>query len=60
MHKLTPEQEFAIVSFETQIQKMSKEQAIQTLGILYKSYVTQRSMFLEMLKQAWFSGDVNS
>lgn len=51
---LTVEQQFSIVSFEAQVNGMSREQAIDMLKSLYKAHVTQKAYYLELLKHKWF------
>lgn len=52
---LTVEQEFAIASFCTQVDRMSLEQAKDTLKLLYEAYVVQKVTYLELIKDAWFT-----
>lgn len=52
---LTVEQEFAIASFYTQVDRMSLEQAKDTLKLLYEAYVVQKATYLELIKDAWFT-----
>lgn len=54
MSNLTVEQEFSIAAFSEQASRMSREQAVDTLKLLYEAYVVQKATYLELLKNAWF------
>lgn len=56
MQKLTIEQEFAIQSFNSQVNCMSREQAIDFLKELYRSYIIQKALYNSLLKEAWNIG----
>ena len=47
------EQKFNIRSFETQVQKMSREQAQDCLVKLYEQMVVRETMYKEFLKHEW-------
>jgi hypothetical protein len=51
--KLSLEQQFNIRSFETQVQKMSHEQAQEFLIKLYEHMVWKENMYKEFIKQQW-------
>lgn len=51
--QLSLEQQFSIRSFETQVQKMSREQAQDFLVKLYEQMVTRETMYKEFLKHEW-------
>lgn len=53
MIELPIEQEFTIASFNALVDSMSREQAIDTLKQLNRAYVTQRVIYLELLKKEW-------
>lgn len=56
MESLTIEQEFAIQSFNNQVNGMSREQAIAFLKDLHKSYIVQKALYNSLLKKAWNIG----
>lgn len=51
--QLSLEQQFNIRSFETQVQKMSREQAQDFLVKLYEQMIVRENMYKEFLKQEW-------
>jgi outer membrane lipopolysaccharide assembly protein LptE/RlpB len=51
--ELTLEQQFSIRSFETQVQKMSREQAQDFLVKLYEQMVLRENMYKHFLKHQW-------
>lgn len=54
--ELTLEQQFSIRSFETQVQKMSHEQAQDFLVKLYEQMMVREAMYKEFLKHEWGLG----
>ena len=53
---LTLEQRFALISFATQVKKMSKEQAEQMLVSLYEQMLIKDITYQKMLKHQWGLG----
>ncbi|MCP2732669.1 NblA/ycf18 family protein [Limnofasciculus baicalensis] len=51
--ELSLEQQFSIRSFQTQVQKMSHEQAQDFLVKLYEQMVVRETMYKEFLKHEW-------
>lgn len=51
--ELSLEQQFNIRSFETQVQKMSREQAQEFLIKLYEQMIRKENMYKEFLKHQW-------
>ena len=51
--ELSLEQQFSIRSFETQVQKMSREQAQEFLIKLYEQMVMRENMYKHFLKHQW-------
>jgi hypothetical protein len=51
--ELTLEQKFNLRSFETQVDKMSREQAQQFLVKLYEQMMLRETMYKHFLKQEW-------
>ncbi|MEQ8754322.1 NblA/ycf18 family protein [Coleofasciculus sp. G1-WW12-02] len=51
--QLSLEQQFNIRSFETQVQKMSREQAQDFLIKLYEQMIMRENMYKEFLKHEW-------
>lgn len=51
--ELTLEQEFSLKRFADQVQQMSHEQAQEFLIEQSKQMMLQKTMFQEILKQAW-------
>ncbi|EDX75450.1 NblA/ycf18 family protein [Coleofasciculus chthonoplastes] len=51
--QLSLEQQFNIRSFETQVQKMSREQAQDFLVKLYEQMIMRENMYKEFLKHEW-------
>ncbi|MBZ8183338.1 MAG: NblA/ycf18 family protein [Oscillatoria sp. PMC 1051.18] len=51
--QLSLEQKFNIRSFETQVQKMSREQAQDFLVKLYEQMLVRENMYKEFLKHEW-------
>ena len=56
MQQLTIEQEFTIQSFNSQVNGMSRKQAIAFLKDLHRSYIVQKSLYNSLLKEAWNIG----
>ncbi|MBD1804943.1 NblA/ycf18 family protein [Microcoleus sp. FACHB-SPT15] len=54
--ELSLEQKFSIRSFETQVQKMSREQAQEFLIKLYEQMMMRETMYKEFLKHEWGLG----
>lgn len=51
--ELSLEQRFNIRSFETQVEKMSREQAQDFLVKLYEQMLTRETMYRHFLKHQW-------
>lgn len=51
--QLSLEQKFNIRSFETQVRKMSRQQAQEFLITLYQHMIVKDAMYKECLKQHW-------
>jgi len=51
--KLTMEQQFSLRSFETQVNKMSREQAQEFLVKLYEQMMIRETMYKHFLKHEW-------
>ncbi|NEO23371.1 MAG: NblA-related protein [Moorea sp. SIO1F2] len=51
--ELSLEQKFNLRSFETQVQKMSREQAQEFLIKLYEQMMMRETMYKEVLKHEW-------
>jgi len=51
--QLTLEQQFALRSFESQVEKMSREQAQEFLVKLYEQMMMRETMYKEFLKHEW-------
>lgn len=51
--ELSLEQQFSIRSFETQVQKMSREQAQDFLVKLYEQMMLRETMYKHFLKHEW-------
>jgi len=54
--KLSLEQQFSLKSFESQVNKMSHEQAQQFLVKLYEQMMMRETMYKHFLKQEWGIG----
>jgi hypothetical protein len=54
--ELTLEQQFNIRSFQTQVEKMSREQAQDFLIKLYEQMIVRENMYKEFLKHEWGLG----
>ncbi len=54
--ELTLEQQFSLRSFETQVQKMSREQAQDFLVKLYEQMLSRENMYKEFIKHEWGLG----
>jgi len=50
---LTLEQQFAIRSFETQVQQMSETQAKDMLMSLYEQMLCREAIYKDLLKKQW-------
>lgn len=53
MVELTLEQQFALRSFETQVEQMSREQAQQFLVKLYEQMLARETLYKQFLRQQW-------
>jgi hypothetical protein len=51
--ELSLEQEFNIRSFETQVEKMSQDQAKEFLVRLYEQMIVQETMYKSFIKSQW-------
>lgn len=51
--KLSIEQQFSIRSFETQVQKMNREQAQDLLIKLYEQMVIREATYKQLIKHQW-------
>ena len=51
--ELSLEQQFNIRSFETQVQRMSREQAQDFLIKLYEQMMVRENMYKEFIKHQW-------
>lgn len=51
--ELSLEQQFNIRSFQTQVEKMSREQAQDFLIKLYEQMIVRENMYKEFLKHEW-------
>lgn len=51
--QLTLEQKFSLRSFETQVDKMSREQAQEFLVKLYEQMMMRETMYKQFLKHEW-------
>jgi hypothetical protein len=51
--QLTLEQQFNLRSFETQVDKMSREQAQQFLVKMYEQMMVRETMYKRFLKHEW-------
>jgi outer membrane lipopolysaccharide assembly protein LptE/RlpB len=51
--ELTLEQQFSLRSFETQVERMSREQAQQFLVKLYEQMMLRETMYKHFLKHQW-------
>jgi hypothetical protein len=54
--QLSLEQQFSLRSFETQVDKMSHEQAQQFLVKLYEQMMMRETMYKHFLKHEWGIG----
>jgi hypothetical protein len=54
--ELSLEQQFNLRSFETQVEKMSREQAQHFLVKLYEQMMMRETMYREFLKHEWGIG----
>ena len=54
--ELSLEQQFSIRSFQTQVEKMSREQAQDFLIKLYEQMMMRENMYKESLKHEWGIG----
>ncbi|MDJ0705151.1 MAG: NblA/ycf18 family protein [Leptolyngbyaceae cyanobacterium MO_188.B28] len=55
--ELSLEQKFNLRSFETQVQKMSREQAQEFLIKLYEQMMVRETLYKKCIKQEWGIGD---
>ncbi len=51
--ELSLEQQFNIRSFQTQVEKMSREQAQDFLVKLYEQMIVRENMYKQFLKHEW-------
>jgi hypothetical protein len=51
--QLSLEQQFSVRSFETQVQKMSREQAQDFLVKLYEQMLARENMYKSFIKHEW-------
>lgn len=51
--ELSLEQQFSIRSFETQVEKMSREQAQEFLIKLYEQMLVRENMYKSFIKHQW-------
>lgn len=51
--QLTLEQQFSLRSFETQVERMSREQAQQFLIKLYEQMMLKETMYKQFIKHQW-------
>ena len=51
--ELSLEQQFSIRSFQSQVQKMSREQAQEFLVKLYEQMMMRETMYKQFLKHEW-------
>ncbi len=51
--QLTLEQQFSLRSFETQVARMSREQAQQFLVKLYEQMMMKETMYKHFIKHQW-------
>lgn len=51
--QLTLEQEFNLQSFQTQVEKMSREQAQEFLVKLYEQMMLRETMYQQFIKHEW-------
>jgi hypothetical protein len=51
--ELSLEQKFNLRSFETQVQRMSREQAQDFLVELYRQMIVRETLYKEFIKQEW-------
>jgi len=54
--ELTLEQKFSLRSFETQVDKMSREQAQEFLVKLYEQMMMRETMYRQFLRKEWGIG----
>ncbi len=50
---LSLEQQFNIRSFETQVQSLNRDQAVEFLVKLYEQMIMKENMYKEFLKHQW-------
>lgn len=55
--ELSLEQQFSIRSFETQVEKMSVDQAREFLIELYRQMMVRETMYKEFIKHEWGLGE---
>jgi len=51
--ELSLEQQFSIRSFQSQVQKMSREQAQEFLVKLYEQMIVRENMYKQFIKYEW-------
>lgn len=51
--ELSLEQQFSLRSFETQVQRMSREQAQEFLVKLYEQMIVRENMYKSFVKHQW-------
>lgn len=54
--QLTMEQQFSIVSFKTQVEQMTREQAQEFLITLYEQMLYKEATYKHLLKHDWGLG----
>lgn len=52
-NELSLEQQFSLRSFESQVQQMNREQALEQLVKLYEQMLTRENMYKEVIKHQW-------
>ena len=53
MAQLSLEQEFQIASFATNVQTLTRAEAIDLLVELHKEFITQQATYQQLLKKSW-------
>lgn len=51
--ELSLEQQFSLRSFESQVQEMNREQALEYLVKLYEQMLTRENQYKEVIKHQW-------
>lgn len=55
--QLTTEQQFAIVAFKAQVERMTREQLIDMCNLLYQQNQISKNFYIEMLGKEWGIND---